>query len=289
MDHFVFVINKRSGRQKSEELESRIQAAVKEHPISAECHITQDADHTAEIVHTALTRGRENFVAVGGDGTVNTLARHLVHRKAMLGIIPRGSGNGLARHLGMPANISEAIKQLIPRRTLAVDAILINDFWSFNVAGIGFDGYISTLFGQNGKRGMRNYIRLINQEYKSYQPIEMEIHSEGRIMHNQVFQLAIANASQYGNNAIIAPFAALDDQLLDISLISKVPYSFLPGFLLRVIAGKIHKSRYWNSFKTNRMYIKTSRPVHFHTDGDGRGISEHFNVELVPACLKLIY
>jgi len=289
VDHFVFIINKSSGRQKSGELESRIMAAVKDRPMSAECHITQNAEHTAELVQTALARGRENFVAVGGDGTVNTLARHLVHRKAILGIIPRGSGNGLARHLGMPANINDAIERLLPRRTQSVDAILINDHWSFNVAGIGFDGYISSLFGQNGKRGVANYIRLINQEYKSYQPIEMEIHTDGRILHEQVFQLAIANASQYGNRAIIAPFAALDDQLLDISMISKVPYTFLPGFFLRVIAGKIHKSRYWNSFKTNRMYVKTSRPVHFHTDGDGRGISEHFNVELVPSCLKLIY
>lgn len=289
MDHFVFIINSRSGRHRPEVLESHIRSAIDANDLSAECHLTRDAQHTAEIIQNSLDKGKTNFIAVGGDGTVNTLARNLVNTNALLGIIPRGSGNGLARHLDMPRDISGSIQRLIRKKSIAADAIKINGYWSFNVAGIGFDGYISTLFGQNGQRGMRNYMKLINREYKSYQPIVMEIRHGNEFLVKPIFQLAIANASQYGNNAIVAPFASLEDHLLDISMISKVPMSLLPAFFLKVFSGNIHRSKYWQSFKTDRLVVTTSRPVHFHTDGDGRGISEHFEIQLVPACLQLIY
>jgi len=257
--------------------------------ISGECHLTRDAHHTAEIIQTCLIKGKTNFIAVGGDGTVNTLARNLIHKQAFLGIIPRGSGNGLARHLGMPKDITNSIQRLVKKKSISVDAIKINGYWSFNVAGIGFDGYISTLFGQNGQRGMRNYMKLINREYKSYQPIVMEIRYENEFIVKPIFQMAIANASQYGNNAIVAPFASLVDQLLDISMITKVPMSLLPAFFLKVFSGNIHRSKYWQSFKADKLLVTTSRPVHFHTDGDGHGMSEHFEIELIPSCLQLIY
>lgn len=289
LDHFVFIINSKSGRHKPEELESRIQSVIHSLQISADCQLTRDAQHTAEIIQTSLDKGKKLFIAVGGDGTVNTLARNLVHQDAFLGIIPRGSGNGLARHLGMPGDITSCIQRLIKKRSARVDALKINGYWSFNVAGIGFDGYISTLFGQNGQRGMRNYMKLINREYKSYQPIVMEIRHENEFIVKPVFQLAIANASQYGNNAIVAPFASLEDQMLDVSMITKVPMSILPAFFLKVFSGNIHRSKYWQSFKTDKMLVTTSRPVHFHTDGDGRGMSEHFAIELIPSCLQLLY
>jgi len=289
VDHFVFIINSQSGRHRPEVLESRIQSVTDSLQISAECHLTRDAQHTAEIIQTGLDKGKTNFIAVGGDGTVNTLARNLIHKDAFLGIIPRGSGNGLARHLGMPRDMTSCIQRLIRKKFIAVDAIKINGYWSFNVAGIGFDGYISTLFGQNGQRGMRNYMKLINREYKSYQPIVMEIRHDNEFIVKPVFQMAFANASQYGNNAIVAPFASLEDQLLDISMITKVPISLLPAFFLKVFSGNIHRSKYWQSFKTDKLLVTTSRPVHFHTDGDGRGMSEHFEIELIPSCLRLMF
>jgi diacylglycerol kinase (ATP) len=289
LDHFVFIINTKSGRHRPEVLEARIQSAIDSFQLSAECHQTRDAQHTAEIIQTSLVKGKNIFIAVGGDGTVNTLARNLVHQDAKLGIIPRGSGNGLARHLAMPRDIHSCIQRLIRKKTISVDGIKINGYWSFNVAGIGFDGYISTLFGQNGKRGMTNYMRLINSEYKAYQPIVMEIRYDNEFIVKPVFQLAIANASQYGNNAIVAPFASLEDQLLDISMITKVPMSLLPAFFLKVFSGNIHRSKYWQSIKTDKLLVTTSRPVHFHTDGDGRGMSEHFDIEMIPSCLQLIY
>ena len=170
-----------------------------------------------------------------------------------------------------------------------MDQILINDHWSFNVAGIGFDGYISTKFGQDGKRGMRNYMKLIHTEYASYPPVSMEIVALQQTFHEDLFQLAIANASQYGNNAIVAPKASLEDQLLDITLIQKVPMTLLPSFLLKVFSRNILKSRYVKTFQTDHCTVHTSRPVHFHTDGDGRGMSDSFEISVVPGCLNILW
>ncbi len=289
MDRFIFIINSRSGRNKNQELYRRITAELKTFSIETKIHVTEHASDTEVIVKEGLLDGINHFIAVGGDGTVNTLASHLVHSDAALGIIPRGSGNGLARHFHMPRDIRGSLHQLVKKRIQRIDAIQINNQWSFNVAGIGFDGYISTIFGRDGKRGMRNYMKLINQEYKSYDPIDMEITSGTEQIKSSLFQLAIANASQYGNNAIIAPRADLSDQLLDITMIRKVPLALLPAFFIKVFTGNIQRSRYARLMTTSSMQILTSRPVHFHTDGDGRGISDQFRVQVIPSCLNLLH
>lgn len=289
MDHFIFIINSRSGRNKNQELLQRIDAGIKRFPITAEIHVTTHAEESGSIVKQGLKKGNKYFIAVGGDGTVNTLARNLVHTDAMLGIIPRGSGNGLARHFLMPKDIHGALNRLVKKRSQKIDAIQINDHWSFNVAGIGFDGYISTIFGQDGKRGMRNYMKLIHKEYHAYPTIDMAIHSGTDEIQTSLLQLAIANASQYGNNAIIAPKANLSDHILDIALIRKVPLALLPAFLIKVFSGNIHRSNYTDAMTTTCMQVNTSRPVHFHTDGDGRGMADTFSIEVVPECLQLMY
>lgn len=251
--------------------------------------MTNRAEETGAIVQEALHRGIKYFVAVGGDGTVNALASQLVFTDAALGIIPRGSGNGLARHMHMPKDIHRSIQRLVKKRSQKIDAIQINDQWSFNVAGIGFDGHISTIFGQDGRRGMRNYMKLINQEYKSYQPIEMTILSGKEKTQATLLQLAIANASQYGNNAIVAPQADLCDHILDLALIRKVPFAVLPAFLVKVFSGQIHRSRYTRLMTTSGLIVQTSRPVHFHTDGDGRGVADEFIIKVIPESLNLLY
>jgi YegS/Rv2252/BmrU family lipid kinase len=288
LNQYIFIINNRSGRNKNQELNDRIQSAVKALQLKAQVHSTQHADETTSLVKQGLKDGIRHFIAVGGDGTVNTLAKHLVHTDAVLGIIPRGSGNGLARHFNITKDIQGALTRVLKNNIQTIDAIRINDQWSFNVAGIGFDGYISTRFGENGQRGLRNYMKLINQEYKAYPPVEMNIIAKNINLQTSLFQLAIANASQYGNNAIIAPLASLNDQLLDIAMIRKVPLAILPAFLLRVFSGNIDRSKYFKSFKTEKLGIKTSRPVHFHTDGDGKGMSDSFEINVVPECLKIL-
>ncbi|MEP7266303.1 MAG: diacylglycerol kinase family protein [Saprospiraceae bacterium] len=289
LDHFVFIINNRSGTRRNEKLQMVLQEELKAYGIRYDIHITESADETNALVKKHLQLGHSYFIAVGGDGTVNTLAKNLVHTHGVMGIIPRGSGNGLARHLHLPKGIRTSLNRLVKKRIHIIDAITINREWAFNVAGLGFDGLISTLFGQNGKRGLSNYMKLIQSEYKNYQPIEIVYHYNNESVSKNIFQVAFANASQYGNNAIIAPNASLNDQLIDICLIDKVPMALLPAFFLKVFSGNIGQSNYAQSFTSDHLEVETSRPVHFHTDGDGRGIAQKFEIKLIPSCLKLMY
>jgi diacylglycerol kinase (ATP) len=206
-----------------------------------------------------------------------------------MGILPRGSGNGLAKHLAIPKSIRKALIRYLQKRIQIIDAITINDEWSFNVAGIGFDGYISALFGKDGKRGMRNYIKLVQKEYARYTPINMEIRLGTKSISTSLLQLAVANASQYGNNAFIAPNASLQDHMLDIAMIKKIPLALLPAFFVKLFSGRVHRSAYYSGFRANDLKVNTSRPVHFHTDGDGKGIDDKFEIKLVPGCLRILY
>jgi diacylglycerol kinase (ATP) len=289
LDHLVFIINSRSGRKKNERLKTKIREIIRAYPVNAHIYLTQKAAECKDIVQDHIQNRNSFFIAVGGDGTLNTIARELIGTSTSLAIIPRGSGNGLARHLRMPRNLSAAIQRILNKRSMLTDAILINDQWAFNVAGIGFDGHISTLFGANGQRGMRNYMKLIQSEYRGFKPCHMKLSHSQQSFEANLFQLAIANASQYGNNAVVAPTASISDGLLDIAMIRKVPIPLLPAFFLKVFAGQIHKSRYVTSFQTAALKIQTERPMDFHTDGDGKGMACEFEIHIRPDCLRLIY
>lgn len=287
MDQFVFIINSRSGRTKNDTLEQQLKTECKQQNILAEIYITRHAYEVHDLVneHKKAT----GFIAVGGDGTVNTLAQNLVYTNVPMGIIPRGSGNGLAKHLRLPNSIPSALARFKKQRIQSIDSIQINNEWSFNVAGLGFDGYISTLFGQNGQRGLRNYMKLVQKEYLAYTPIDMEITVRNKTFSKKLFQLAIANASQYGNNAFIAPKASLQDQILDIAMISKVPVALLPAFFLKLFSKNIQSSKYYTGMQTDKLSIKTDRIVHFHTDGDGKGLNNQFEITVVPNCVQVFY
>lgn len=289
MDQFIFIINSRSGRNKNEELYKIIKYETKSLRIRSEIIITQEARDVELLVKDHIQKPETYFIAVGGDGTVNVLAKNLVNYKGVMGIIPRGSGNGLAKHLHIPKNIHAILLRYQKKRIQSIDGITINDEWSFNVAGIGFDGYISTLFGKNGQRGMRNYMKLVQKEYRPYQPIVMEISYGSNKIEKSLLQLAIANASQYGNNAYIAPNANLQDQLLDIAMINKIPVAQLPAFFIKLFSGNVHRSKYYSSFQANQVRVKTAQPVHFHTDGDGKGIDDTYEIKLIPSCLRILY
>lgn len=289
LDHFIFIINSRSGRNKNEVLHKIIEHETKALHLSSDIHITKQAQDVELLVKEYINTPDTYFIAVGGDGTVNVLAKNLVKNNGVMGILPKGSGNGLAKHLHIPKNIHHALVRYSKKRIQTMDAITINDEWSFNVAGIGFDGYISSLFGKDGKRGMRNYMKLIHKEYKKYQPINMEIAYGFFKIEKPLLQLAIANASQYGNNVLVAPNANLQDQLLDIAMINKIPVAQLPAFFMKLFSGHVHRSKYYSAFKTNQLKVKTSEPAHFHTDGDGKGMADAFEINLVPNCLRILY
>jgi len=204
-----------------------------------------------------------------------------------MGIIPRGSGNGLARHLGIPLKVSEGLETLFNSEVLRMDTFTVNGKLSLNVSGIGFDGRIANLFAEKTTRGLSGYIRLTLKEYFAFKPFPSEILIGGETLTRTPFIIAIANSSQYGNNARIAPQASVCDQLLHITILKKIPaYRF--DFIYAFFSGQLQKSPLCEMIEAPSLQIKTPYAVPYHVDGEPCGVTNDFKIEVMPAALPVL-
>ncbi|PJF38513.1 MAG: hypothetical protein CUN55_17070, partial [Phototrophicales bacterium] len=184
---------------------------------------TQAAGHASELAKKAIQEKYTAVVAVGGDGTVNEVAQVLIHSPLHLGIIPQGSGNGLARHLGIPMDTTKAIERLLSPKSMKIDAAKANGNYFFCTSGVGFDAHVSASFAARTHRGLSGYIFFALQEGFGYRPLTYTIEWHGRVLHTEAFLIAVANSTQYGNNAYIAPQADIQDGQLDVCIIKPFP------------------------------------------------------------------
>ncbi len=283
----LFIVNKYSGRGYQPEVEGRFITACEERDIECSIEYTQHRGHATELARAAVTTQFNMVVAVGGDGTVNEVAQGLLHSAVPMGIIPKGSGNGLARHLRIPMNVEQAIVALFDSRVIGMDTFLLNDKLSLNVSGIGFDGHIANLFGKEKKRGLQGYAKLTINEFLRFKEFDFELELNGELLKRKAFVIAIANSSQYGNNARIAPAASVCDQLLHINILKKVP-PYRLDFIHSFFKGTVDQYRFCGLFETNELTIKLSSPMSFHIDGEPCGMADKFKVELLPEALRMI-
>lgn len=224
---------------------------------------------------------------MGGDGTVNEVARGMLHSEVPMAILPKGSGNGLARHLRIPMNLNGALRSLFNSDAVDIDTFTMNDKVSLNVSGIGFDGHVANLFGQEKKRGLQGYVKHTFREFFRFKEFEATIIVDGKKMNRKAFVIAIANSSQYGNNARIAPLASVRDELLHINILRKVPpYRF--DFMVDFFRGEVHQSKYSEVIEAKNISIEIASPVSFHIDGEPGGASSHFDIRIRPASLRML-
>jgi len=218
-----FIINKFSGTGYQPALIASILEAGKARDTVSEFAFTEGPGHATALAEQAVAAGYDRVVAVGGDGTVNEVAKGLLYSDAKMGIIPKGSGNGLARHLSIPVNVNMALECLFTSQVITMDTFRVNGKLSVNGSGIGFDGYIANLFGTDKKRGLQGYTKLVLHEFMRFPEFEAVITIGGNQMKSHAFVIAIANSSQYGNNARIAPSASVCDEILNVSILKKIP------------------------------------------------------------------
>ena len=281
----LFIINRYAGTNYRDELQKKIAALGKKKNITCIIQFTREAGHATELAKAAIVRKYRMVFAVGGDGTVNEVAKGLLHSNIPLGIIPVGSGNGLARHLQIPLDVERALHLIDLEKTITIDTFTVNGRFSTNVSGIGFDGHIAGLFGQSGKRGLRNYVKLVVAHFSKFKEFEYELITDKVHSKDKAFIISCANSSQFGNNAIIAPHASLSDQMLDICFINKMSLIAALSFTIQLFRGTIHKSNHVLIKKTNELELKTPFPVPYHIDGEAAGSSSHFIVKINPASL----
>ena len=263
---------------------------LQSHGAVAEVHITQRAGHARELAAGAVQRGAHVVVAWGGDGTVNEVAGALVKTQAALAIIPSGSGNGLARMLGMPSAAEAAIPRILGGTDRAIDVGDIDGRLFVNVAGIGFDAHIAAEFAAAGRRrrGFVRYGSIVLRELRTYGGRRYRvILDELPEAEHDAFLLSFANGRQWGNGAVIAPAAELDDGALDAVVVS----SRTPGAVLwtipRLFRGTVDRAAGVTIARVKTARICAGHPLIFHADGESFAGGESLTVRVVPGVLLL--
>ena len=247
---------------------------------------TQKAGDATRISKEAAMENIDAVVAVGGDGTVNECLKGLVNTNTALGIIPCGSGNGFAYHIGMKRKIEQAIIQLKDTKIETIDSCTANGAPFVNVSGIGFDAHIANLFAALKVRGLINYMQVIFKEL-SYKPQEYTIKYKGIERKVTAYMISCFNASQYGNDAIIAPMADIQDGLIDFVIVKDFPKWKIPLCLLKVVTGKAHLSKYVEIIKCQHMQISASNTL-LHLDGEPYKASNPVKINVLPKSLKIL-
>ncbi len=283
----LFIVNKYSGTGYQPSVEGKILDACEKNNVEASIEFTQAPGHATTLARQAIAGGFKKVIAVGGDGTINEVAQGLLHSQVPMGIIPRGSGNGLARHLGIPMKITQALPCLFTSQVIAMDTFRMNGKLSLNVSGIGFDGHIANLFGTDKKRGFQGYMKLTLNEFIQFPEFNAQISIGESVVKKRAFVIAIANSSQYGNNAKIAPAASVCDELLHISILKKIPFYRL-DFIYSFFSGTINQSAYCEILEARDLVIQLNSHVPYHIDGEPCGKADRFVIEMIPASLQML-
>lgn len=264
----LFIINPISGTASKDRIPEDIAKHIDAEQFDYDIKLTEYAGHAKALAKDAVARGIDIVVAVGGDGTVNEVASSIVHTPTALGIIPGGSGNGLARHLLLPMNTKKCIEIINRCDIQSLDYGVINDYPFFCTCGMGFDAFVSLKFAETGKRGAITYIQKVLEEGVKYKPETYEITLDDATTHHKAFLISCANASQYGNNAYIAPQASMSDGLMDIIIMEPFNVLEAPQIAIDMFSKTLDKSSKIKTFQTKHLHIHRSHPGVIHYDGD---------------------
>lgn len=287
-DKILFIINPISGVGKQKKVEKALEKVLDKTLFDYEVEYTEYAHHATVISLQAAIRKVDIVVSVGGDGSINDCVRGLIGTDVTLGIIPTGSGNGLARTLNIPLNVEDAIEVLNKRKRATIDTVKVNNKIYASIAGIGFDALIAKEFRKTKIRGFNKYLSLILQLYPFYesQNYEMEIDGE-RIESNALF-ICFANSNQYGYNTIIAPSAKLDDGYMQISVVKKVPLVMLPWTAQLLIFRNFDKSIYVKTYKAKEVKVMNNYSGLVNLDGESVVMDKELHFTINPKSLKVI-
>lgn len=282
------IINPISGTDSKDSIPAKIAERIDQHQTHVEFFFTGYAGHAAAIAHEAVEDGVDLVVAVGGDGTVNEVAKSLVGSSSTLGIIPFGSGNGLARDLLIPLSPEKAIDTLLHGHIRRIDYGMANEHTFFCTCGLGFDAQVSENFSRESSRGLLMYIKSVVGCYMDYKPEEYEIIYPGGRIKEKALLVTCANASQYGNNAIIAPQASLEDGYFNLAILKPLGLLDIPQTTLQLFSHNIDQNKHLIQIKTKEAVIRRKQAGWIHVDGDPVYESEEIHLKLIPQGLQVL-
>jgi len=283
----VFIINPIAGGKNKNHFSKVIANHLNASKFEYELIQTESEKHAYELTKAAISNGAEVVVAVGGDGTINEIASALIGSTGTLAIIPYGSGNGLARSLKIPMNTIQAVKLINQFKTAKIDAAKLNEHYFFNMSGMGFDAHISHIFAKDKNRGLLGYVKATFSELKNYRSKNYEIIIDGKTLKEDAFILSVANSSQYGNEAHIAPQAELQDGLLDLVIVKPFPLYLMPMLALRMFLKTADQSKYFIILQGKSILINRNNNV-IHLDGEPKLVNENIQIQILAKAIAVI-
>lgn len=284
----LFIVNPISGGRDKRRIPGLIEKHLDKNIYEYRVSYTERVEHGYMLAKAAVKDNYDVIVAVGGDGTVNEVSKAIINTNVVLGIIPFGSGNGLARSLKIPLNAAKAIQVLNTIKIDIIDSAKLNEHYFFNVAGSGFDAHISQCFANNKIRGFVGYVKTTFQELRKYIPQEYSLTLDGVNYKRKAFIVSIANSSQYGNDAHIAPRADVKDGWLDVVIVKPMAWYMIPLVALRMFNKTAEASKYVEMFQAKVILIKREIEAAIHLDGEPCMEQKDMMIEILPLSLKVI-
>ena len=275
----LFIVNPISGKNRKQRIISHLQKA------GYKVVCTEYAGHAEKIARETES---DVVVAVGGDGTVNEVARGLAGTGKTLGIIPCGSGDGLARHLGISHIFNRALKVITSGKTSPLDAGTIDGRMFFSVCGVGFDAVVSERFAKCGKRGLSTYIKEGLKTWRIYAPERYTVEIDGKRIEHQAIFITVGNSNQWGNGAKITPHADISDGLLDITVVDMFNTLEMAELAHLLLTGHIDTNKKVHCYKGKEISIKRSTTGPAHADGDWFTTGKSIDIRIIPHALKVI-
>jgi YegS/Rv2252/BmrU family lipid kinase len=292
MKNIAFIINPISGSRETQNAKRKLPKLIMQTLDNEQwlpnIAFTEYAGHATELAHQYARMGFDAVVAVGGDGTVNEVARGLRDTQTALGILPMGSGNGFARHLNIPVRPQRAIEMLNHSEPISVDYGLANGKLFVSTCGVGFDAVIADHFAGSNKRGFATYLQNVLKDAFSYQPQTYHIVGDGLDVTHKAFLITFANANQWGYEALIAPKASVQDGKMDIMLMSSHAILGSASLALRLFTGSIDDSHFMDTLRAKEITLERESAAPFHIDGDPVEMEKDIHIQIVSDGIKVL-
>jgi YegS/Rv2252/BmrU family lipid kinase len=285
----LFVINPNSGRRKKIDISEIIKKEVDPSVNFKIIYWESSEQDIVKIIKELIEKENFDFVfAVGGDGTVNKVASALINKNVVLGIIPIGSGNGLARHLKIPLDIKKSLYLLNKAKYIEIDTCYINNKPYFITSGVGFDAHIGKLFANSKSRGFYSYLKITISELFKYKSQQYHLTIDDKEINIKAFLITFANANQYGNNVIIAPNADIQDGIIEVTVIK--PFNIFQAIAIafRLFNHSINKSSAVETFKGKKIKLIRTGNLSVHYDGEPDKLSEMLTIDNQTRSIKVL-
>lgn len=281
MQNVAFIINPFSAKKNYQPFLDSLKSKV-ENPLYI---ISKSIDDTENFIKENFEK-TDIFIAIGGDGTISTVAKNLINSEKILGIFPAGSGNGFSNETKFSKNLDELLAKIQNKKVKEIDTFTINGRFSINVAGVGFDGAVIEAF-EKTSRGFQNYIKTSVKTFFNYKPISVKFEENFKEFNGKYLMINVANTRQFGNNAYIAPHASKSDGLLEIALVKKFPFTHSAVFAYRMFTKKLVPNRYIHYLSVPEIQFSVDSDL-WHLDGEFNKIESPIHVKVLPKSLKIL-